>query len=147
MNTTVINESDSRETEAAAEFTIEQRETEGLSQGQIVRRRFFRHKGAMIGLAILLATIVLAFSSMGFGPVPGWWKHSGAAGPTFNPGGAPTLSLPTWLGGSGFACTTGPKSGVSTSNVRVVVVAAEPRGAAMRVPPPAATPGLGIGVC
>jgi peptide/nickel transport system permease protein len=85
------------------ENEIELKDVAGLSQGQIVRRRFFRHKGAMIGLAILLATIVLAFSSMGFGPVPGWWKHGGAAGPTLNPGGAPTLSLPTWLGGSGFA--------------------------------------------
>jgi ABC-type dipeptide/oligopeptide/nickel transport system permease subunit len=85
------------------ENEIELKDVAGLSQGQIVRRRFFRHKGAMIGLAVLLATIVLAFSSMGFGPVPGWWKHSGNPGTIANAGGAPTLGMPTWLGGSGLA--------------------------------------------
>ena len=48
MNTTVTDP-DSRESEAVAEISIEQKETEGLSQGQIVRRRFFRHRGALIG--------------------------------------------------------------------------------------------------
>lgn len=87
------------------ENAIELQEVAGLSQGQIVRRRFFRHKGAMIGLGVLVAVIVLAFSSVGFGPVPGWWKYTGAPDPRniTNPGGAPTLSLPTWLGGTGFA--------------------------------------------
>ena len=85
------------------ENEIELKDVAGLSQGQIVRRRFFRHKGAMVGLAVLLGTVALAFTSMGFGPVPGWWKFDGSAGPTLNPGGTPTLSMPAWLGGSGFA--------------------------------------------
>jgi hypothetical protein len=33
--------------EVLEETSIINKETEGLSQGQIVRRRFFRHKGAM----------------------------------------------------------------------------------------------------
>ncbi len=87
------------------ENAIELQEVAGLSQGQIVRKRFFRHKGAMVGLAALVLVIVVAYTSVGFGPVPGWWKFTGAPDPSHitNPGGAPTLSLPTWLGGTGFA--------------------------------------------
>ena len=86
------------------ENAIELKEVEGLSQGQIVRRRFFRHKGALAGLFIILLVAVLAFSSVGFGPVPGWWKWTGyETGAVMLPGGRPSLSLPTWLGGTGFA--------------------------------------------
>ncbi len=87
------------------ENEIELKDVVGLSQGQIVRRRFFRHKGAMVGLGVLIAVVVLAFSSVGFGPVPGWWKYTGyeTTLDVVNPGGAPTFSLPTWLGGDGFA--------------------------------------------
>ena len=86
------------------ENAIELKEVEGLSQGQIVRRRFIRHKGAIIGLISLSAVALLAFSSIGLGPVPGWWKwdHAGLHD-VVNPGGRPTMSMPAWLGGSGFA--------------------------------------------
>jgi len=85
------------------ENAIELKDVAGLSQGQIVRRRFFRHKGALIGLAVLVAIIVLSYSSMGIGPIPGWWGHTGGPERAItNPGGSPTLSLPTWLGGDGF---------------------------------------------
>lgn len=57
------------------EGAIEMRETEGKSQGQIVRARFFRHKGAMIGLGALIVVILLACTSIGVGPIPGWWKY------------------------------------------------------------------------
>ncbi|HSE70012.1 MAG TPA: ABC transporter permease, partial [Nocardioidaceae bacterium] len=87
-----------------AENAIELKEVEGLSQGQIVRRRFFRHRGAIAGLVALGLVALLAFSSIGFGPVPGWWKwdHVGQNDIAIL-GGKPTMSLPTWLGGSGFA--------------------------------------------
>ncbi|WP_282946825.1 ABC transporter permease [Cellulomonas endometrii] len=87
------------------ENAIELQDVAGLSQGQIVRRRFFRHRGAIAGLVVLAAVVLLAFTSVGFGPVPGWWKYTGAPDPAniTNPGGAPTLSMPTWLGGTGFA--------------------------------------------
>lgn len=74
-----------------SELTLEQREVEGLSQGQIVRRRFVRHKGAMIALAGLTLIVLLVFTSVGllipypkFGEsgitwdslrVPGWWLY------------------------------------------------------------------------
>ncbi len=87
----------------ANENAIELKEVVGLSQGQIVRRRFFRHKGAMVGLAVLILTILLAYTSVGFGPVPGWWKYSGNEPLDILNGGEPTMGLPTWLGGSGFA--------------------------------------------
>ena len=86
------------------ENAIELKEVEGLSQGQIVRARFFRHKGAIVGLAVLAGIVVLAFTSVGVGPLSGWWKWTGNEnGLVVNPRGAPTLTLPTWLGGEGFA--------------------------------------------
>jgi peptide/nickel transport system permease protein len=86
------------------ENAIALKEVEGLSQGQIVRRRFLRHKGAIIGLISITVVALLAFTSIGIGPIPGWWKwdHSGLHD-VANPGGRPTMSLPTWLGGPGFA--------------------------------------------
>ena len=35
------------------------------SQGELIRRRFFRHKGAMASLALLLFITIMAFSSIG----------------------------------------------------------------------------------
>jgi oligopeptide transport system permease protein len=90
-----------------AELTIEQRETEGLSQGTIVRRRFFRHKGAMTALAVLVILVILVYSSIGldvFGfYIPGWyqWGYT-ATSPVINPGGAPTWNLPFDFGAHPF---------------------------------------------
>ena len=47
------------------ENAIELKEVEGLSQGQIVRRRFFRHRGAIMGLFILISIALLAATSIG----------------------------------------------------------------------------------
>jgi peptide/nickel transport system permease protein len=85
------------------EQSLEQREVAGLSQSQIVRRRFFRHKGAMISLIVLLFIVVLAVTSIGWGPVPGWWKWDYDQVVPPNPNQRPTMSLrPTWLGGAGI---------------------------------------------
>jgi peptide/nickel transport system permease protein len=86
------------------ESSIEQAEVVGLSQGQIVRRRFFRHKGAMAGLIVLLLIVVLSVTSVGVGPIPGWWKWEYTdLVPSTQGSGEPTLSLrPTWLGGAGI---------------------------------------------
>jgi ABC-type dipeptide/oligopeptide/nickel transport system permease subunit len=84
------------------EQSIEQSEVAGLSQGQIVRRRFLRHKGAMIALVGLLVIVVLATTSIGWGPIPGWWKYSYKELIPDQPNDRPTMSLrPTWLGGAG----------------------------------------------
>ncbi|QGQ20084.1 ABC transporter permease subunit [Cellulomonas sp. JZ18] len=97
------------EPEERLENAIELQEVAGLSQGQIVRRRFFRHRGAMAGLAVLALTTLLAFTSVGVGPIPGWWSYTPyQTGSVVNAGGAPTLSLPTWLGGDGFAIGSHP---------------------------------------
>ncbi len=85
------------------ENEIELKEVAGLSQGQIVRRRFFRHKGAILGLVMLGATTLLALSSVGVGPLPGWWQWTPYETPSVQNAGRPTLTLPTWLGGTGFA--------------------------------------------
>lgn len=101
------------------ENEIALRETEGLSQGQIIRRRFVRHKAAMASLVSLGLIILFVFSASGIhlgneeAPVkiPGWWHHSivdidpaGAIASTCNGGvtGCPTLDiLPEFIDGTG----------------------------------------------
>jgi ABC-type dipeptide/oligopeptide/nickel transport system permease subunit len=94
-----------------AENAIELKEVEGLSQGRIVFRRFVRHKGAMISLAILVLVVILAFSSIGidvgFGSfqlhTPGWWMWNYVQITDIVNHAEPTLSLvPEWLGGKGI---------------------------------------------
>lgn len=85
------------------ELTHEQREVAGLSQMQLARRRFFRHKGAMISLILLTFIVVMAITSVGAGPIPGWWKYDHTTLIPSSTDQGPTLSLPTWLSGSGLA--------------------------------------------
>jgi glutathione transport system permease protein len=82
--------------------TVELRDIEGLSQGQIVRRRFFRHRGALAGLIVLTLVAILAYTSIGALGIPGWWKFDHFTPGDLENGGSPTLGVPTWLGGSGF---------------------------------------------
>lgn len=96
MNTT-LTDPEPRESQAAAEISIEQKETEGLSQGQIVRRRFFRHRGALISMIVLAFIVILAFTSVGVDlwglQIPGWWMWRwDQISPKIN-NGVPTLSL------------------------------------------------------
>jgi len=80
-------------------ITIEQEEVAGLSQGAIVRKRFFRHVGAMISLGIVVVIVLLAFTSVGFNiwglKIPGWWIHDYITPYNIDlPGGAPTWRFP-----------------------------------------------------
>lgn len=78
-------------------------EVAGLSQGQIVRRRFVRHKGAMISLFLLTFIVLMAATSVGWGPVPGWYQWGPNQLVPVAPSESPTLSLrPGFLGGSGI---------------------------------------------
>ncbi len=90
------------------EVMLEQKETVGLSQAQIVRRRFFRHKGAMISLFVLVSILLLSVTSIGIGPIPGWWQWTPYDRPVpLNPRGEPTLSVP-FFGGTGFEIGSHP---------------------------------------
>ncbi len=108
------------------ENEIALRETEGLSQGQIIFRRFVRHKAAMISLIVLVSIILFAFTASGIHlgneqnpiTIPGWWHFSitdidpeGAILATCNDGvtGCPTLDLiPSFIDGTGFNIGTHP---------------------------------------
>jgi len=89
--------------ELESDISLEMNEVVGLSQSQIVRRRFFRHRGAMVSLGVLIFIVVLAATSVGWGPIPGWWKWSyDELVPQVDGDGSPTMSFrPTWLGGAG----------------------------------------------
>ncbi|MFZ9725508.1 MAG: ABC transporter permease, partial [Candidatus Nanopelagicaceae bacterium] len=47
----------------ANENAILNKETEGLSQGQIVLRRFIRHRAAMISVVVLFTLITVVYTS------------------------------------------------------------------------------------
>jgi peptide/nickel transport system permease protein len=69
------------------------RTTEAKSQGRLVRERFFRHKGALAGMALLALIVLLSFSSIGVAGIPGWWnKDYDELAARFNEG-RPTLTL------------------------------------------------------
>jgi peptide/nickel transport system permease protein len=75
----------------------------GLSQGRIVFKRFMDHRGAVVSIIVLLLVVVLAVSSIGLGPIPGWWKYSYKDTPALVNGGHPTLQwLPFHLGDHPF---------------------------------------------
>lgn len=63
------------------------------TQGQLVRRRFLRHKGGMASLAVLVFIVLLATTSIGWGPIPGWWDKNYTSNYPLVNGGSPTLQL------------------------------------------------------
>ncbi|WP_454295745.1 ABC transporter permease [Salana multivorans] len=76
-----------------APATAAENDVKGLSQGAIVRKRFRGHTGAMVSVILLALVLLLALTSLGIGPIPGWWKYSHLDTPTLQNGGRPTLSL------------------------------------------------------
>ena len=98
----------------SSENAIANKETEGLSQRQIVFRRFVRHRAAMISVFTLIFLILFVYTALDFkiGPwnIHGWWKYKVEDLPELRykdcPNGnvgCPTFSLrPKFLGGSGF---------------------------------------------
>lgn len=83
--------------QAEREFTVK-----AMTQRQLVVRRFLRHRGAMVGLVVFSATVLLAFTSIGFLGIPGWWSQSYTHSGIVRDGGRMTMHLlPSFLGGSG----------------------------------------------
>ena len=68
-------------------------EAKGLSQGQIVRKRFLGHAGAIVGLIVFALILVAAFSSVGYAGIPGWWKYDHEEVSPLVNDGVPTASL------------------------------------------------------
>ena len=88
---------DNDEAHGRGEGVGELKEVEGLSQGQIVWRRFIRHKGALFGIITIIVIALLSFSSMGAFGLPGWWhiQNYTSTGEGIVNGARPTLS---WSG-------------------------------------------------
>lgn len=101
------------------ENEIANQDTQGLSQRQIILKRFVKHKAAMGSLFALLLIIFFVFTASGLHlgtkddpiSVPGWWPYSitdidpeGAIANTCNGGvtGCPSLDLlPSFIDGTG----------------------------------------------
>lgn len=96
-----------------SEDSLEQRETAGLSQGQIVLRRFVRHRAAMISLFVLVFIILFVFTAGGLAlgtnenpiRIMGWWKWDFTDIPPLQGlMGEPTLDVfPEFIDGTGMA--------------------------------------------
>ncbi len=78
------------------------------SQGELVRRRFFRHRGALGGMVALAFVLLLAFTSIGYGPIPGWWGKSYLVPSSVIESGRPTLDLIPWFDGDGLSVGANP---------------------------------------
>lgn len=79
------------------------------TQSQLVFRRFIRHRGAIGGLLVFGAVVVLAVSSIGLGPIPGWWDKNYTSTGSVIDGGRPTLDVfPGSVDGDGFAIGENP---------------------------------------
>lgn len=105
-----------------------EKETKGLTQGQIVRKRFMGNTGAIVSLVVLALIVLLAYTSIGFGPIPGWWKYDYSQMDNVVNGGHPTLSL-TGLGDHPFGQDTTGRDlfamtmrGTQTSIMVIVIV-------------------------
>lgn len=79
------------------EFTVKAR-----SQGELIRRRFFQHKLAVISMIILGLVILLAFVGAAL------WKYSYSTPMPLTNRGRPTLDLIPWLDGDGLGLGNHP---------------------------------------
>lgn len=90
-NETNVSQADVIGDEFEVEKGLEDLTSKSYSQGQLVLRRFLRHRAAMVASGVLLFIIVLSFSSIGFGGSGGWWnKDYTSLYPILKNMGAPT---------------------------------------------------------
>jgi ABC-type dipeptide/oligopeptide/nickel transport system permease subunit len=86
------------------EFTVKAR-----TQRQLVTRRFFRHRGAMVALVTFLAVVLLSMTSIGFAGIPGWWGQDYKTTSEVVNLGRPTLDIfPSFLDGDAMAIGAHP---------------------------------------
>lgn len=91
---------------AEAQAIVKRAET-GISQGRLTLRRFLEHKPAVVSLVLFVLIVGFAFSAIGFGPIPGWWKWDYLQLLDPIDGGRPTLQLwPFSLGDHPFGQNT-----------------------------------------
>lgn len=68
----------------SSEVGIDEMRTKGLSQGQIIRRKFFSHKPAVAGLIFMVLFTIFVYSAAGIHlgsdeakfTIHGWWQFS-----------------------------------------------------------------------
>jgi ABC-type dipeptide/oligopeptide/nickel transport system permease subunit len=71
--------------------------TAGLSIARVVWTRFTHHRVAMIAAIVLALTIIIIYSSIGVGPISGWWKWSYTETSAIsNEMGRPTMHFDGW---------------------------------------------------
>ena len=100
------------ETEANSEVGKDVAHTQGLSQGQIIRRKFFAHKPAVTGLVFMILFIIFVYSAAGIHlgtdkdpiTIHGWWKYSHTD--TLMTSDCPS-GCPTWNHPMGYVPTQG----------------------------------------
>ena len=94
------------ETTEANENAIFNKETEGLSQSQIILRRFVRHRAAMFALFFFSTLVVVVYTALDWRigdprnprfTIPGWWRYGFEDMPDLSTEGCPegTLGCPT----------------------------------------------------
>lgn len=97
-NTTNLAGVDIHDLAEVEDAKLRENTEKSYSQGQMVWRRFRSHTAAMVSAVVLALIILLALTSIGFGPIPGWWdKTYTATGSVIN-NGAPNISAGHPLG-------------------------------------------------
>lgn len=72
-------------------------EVKGLSQNAIVRKRFVGNTPAVVSIVVFVLIALLAFTSIGFLGIPGWWHYGFEDFTTEANGGRPTfMNLFNW---------------------------------------------------
>ena len=98
---------------ASDERMIESRDTVGLTQGQIIRKRFRQHRAAMVSVFTLTVLFIGVFTALDWRllgiEIPGWWRynHTDILELQFEncPGGSvgcPTIDLIPFIDGDGL---------------------------------------------
>ena len=88
------------------ENAIFNKETEGLSQSQIILKRFVRHRAAMVALFVFTTLVIIVYTALDWRigdprnprfTIPGWWRYGFEDILDLTPEGCPegTLGCPT----------------------------------------------------